>query len=183
VQYEVDVNGRVRQVQVHRHGGGFSIAVEGREWIVDASRVDGHLMSLLLQPGGAPRSSGVLETAAASQEVTVTLDRSTGQFTVVMRGVPVTAALNARWRWGRSSDAGAPSGGPQRLTAPMPGKVVKVLVASGQAVRARQGLVVVEAMKMENELRAAADGIVAEVLVREGQSVEAGSPLLVVRPA
>jgi pyruvate carboxylase subunit B len=62
----------------------------------------------------------------------------------------------------------------------MPGKVVRVLVAAGDAVRPRQGLGVVEAMKMENELRAAREGVVREVLVQEGQSVEAGAALIVV---
>ena len=68
----------------------------------------------------------------------------------------------------------------QRVNAPMPGKVVRVLVSRGDAVKARQGLVVVEAMKMENELRAARDGRVREVFVSEGQSVDAGTPLVVV---
>ena len=183
MQYEVDVNGRVRQVQVHRHGGQFAIAVDGREWSVDASRVDGHLMSLILSLRTADDRPDDVSRSAASHEVTVALDAAAGQFTVVKRGIPVVAALNARRRWGRSSDAGASGGGPQRVTAPMPGKVVRVLVTPGQAVHARQGLVVVEAMKMENELRAASDGVVADVLVKEGQSVEAGAALLVVRPA
>jgi biotin carboxyl carrier protein len=62
----------------------------------------------------------------------------------------------------------------------MPGKVVRVLVKPGDAVTARQGLVVVEAMKMENELRAARDGRVRDVAVKEGQSVDAGTVLLTV---
>ena len=59
-------------------------------------------------------------------------------------------------------------------------KVVRVLVSAGDEVKARQGLVVVEAMKMENELRAARGGRVREVAVTEGQSVEAGTVLMVV---
>jgi biotin carboxyl carrier protein len=62
--------------------------------------------------------------------------------------------------------------GPSDLMAPMPGLVVKVLVEPGQVVRAGDGLVVVEAMKMENELRAAADGRVTGVEVAPGQAVE-----------
>ena len=62
----------------------------------------------------------------------------------------------------------------------MPGKVVRVLVAPGDAVEAGQGLVVVEAMKMENELRAAKAGRVVSVSVTEGQSVDAGAVLAVV---
>ena len=60
----------------------------------------------------------------------------------------------------------------------MPGKVVRVLVKPGDEVKTRQVLVVVEAMKMENELRAAHDGKVASVFVSPGQSVEAGAPLI-----
>jgi biotin carboxyl carrier protein len=62
----------------------------------------------------------------------------------------------------------------------MPGKVVKMLVKPGDEVKARQGLVVVEAMKMENEIRSPKDGRVADVLVTEGASVEAGRLLVVV---
>ncbi len=62
----------------------------------------------------------------------------------------------------------------------MPGRVVRVLVAAGDAVTARQGLLVVEAMKMENELRAAHAGRVVSVAVTEGQSVDAGAVLAVV---
>jgi biotin carboxyl carrier protein len=61
----------------------------------------------------------------------------------------------------------------------MPGRVVKVLVAVGDAVAARQGLVVVEAMKMENELRAPRAGRVSEVRAREGAPVEANTVLIV----
>ena len=62
----------------------------------------------------------------------------------------------------------------------MPGKIVRVLVKAGDHVTAKQGLVVVEAMKMENELRAARAGRVRELSVAEGQSVDAGTVLLVV---
>ena len=66
------------------------------------------------------------------------------------------------------------------LRAPMPGKVVKVLVAPGQAVEAGQGLVIIEAMKMENELRAARSGRVTRVFVKEGQTVEGRAELAVI---
>lgn len=72
------------------------------------------------------------------------------------------------------------SHGPTRVKAPMPGKVVRVLVAPGQEVTAGQSLVVVEAMKMENEMRSPQAGRVLELPAREGQAVDAGALLAVV---
>ncbi len=68
--------------------------------------------------------------------------------------------------------------GLQTLSSPMPGKVVRVLVAAGEAVEAGQGLVVVEAMKMQNEMKAARAGRVLNVSAREGATVAAGEVLL-----
>ncbi len=68
--------------------------------------------------------------------------------------------------------------GPLDVLAPMPGKVVRVLVEPGQQVAADQGLVVIEAMKMQNELRAPRAGRITEVNVREGTGIESGAKLM-----
>ncbi len=94
--------------------------------------------------------------------------------------VPVTVVDGRRRRRERGGEAGADAQ-PRSIVAPMPGRIVKVLVQPGEAVEARQGLVVVEAMKMENELRAPRSGTVAEVRVSEGASVEANAVLVVLR--
>ena len=73
--------------------------------------------------------------------------------------------------------AGAGESGPTVVRSPMPGKVVKVLVKEGDAVKSGAGVMVVEAMKMENELRAPRDGRITRVLVKEGQAVESGEEL------
>jgi biotin carboxyl carrier protein len=70
-------------------------------------------------------------------------------------------------------------GGRQNLVAPMPGKVIRVLVAKGDEVESGQGLVVVEAMKMQNEMKASRPGRVLEVQVRDGDTVGAGQTLVV----
>jgi len=72
--------------------------------------------------------------------------------------------------------------GPQRVEAEMPGKVVKINVAVGAEVREGQGVVILEAMKMENEIPAPVDGVLREVAVAEGQTVESGQLLFVVEP-
>jgi biotin carboxyl carrier protein len=91
-------------------------------------------------------------------------------------------AVNTRRRSGRDGrDQDVSASGPQRIVAPMPGKIVRVAVTAGSAVRARQTVVVIEAMKMENELRAGRDGTVGELHAREGASVEAGELLVVIQ--
>ncbi len=80
----------------------------------------------------------------------------------------------------RAASAAFSVEGKQTINAPMPGKVVKILVKSGDVVTEGQGLVVVEAMKMENELKSPKAGTVTEVLTKEGTAVENGAPLIVV---
>ena len=101
------------------------------------------------------------------------------EWLVQLPGVAVTAILNGR-RSGHGTPSEVSSTGAYRVMAPMPGRVVRVLVKPGDEVAPRQGLVVVEAMKMENELSSPRAGIVREVAVAEGASVEAGRLLAVI---
>jgi biotin carboxyl carrier protein len=187
VQVKVEVNGQVRQVVVNRSDGRFVVSVGDRTWTVDAVQVDGHLLSLLieqadvrLKPDATTEKTNA--TTMISREVAVTSDQATGQVVVGIGALPVPVGLNTRRR--RRHDDGAGAGtGPQRIVAPMPGKVVRVLGRAGDSVAHRQPVVVIEAMKMENELRASRDGTVTDVLVQEGQSVEAGTLLAIIAPA
>ena len=81
-----------------------------------------------------------------------------------------------------AGSAAAVATGPQTVSAEMPGKVVKVSVPVGSAVSEGKGIVVLEAMKMENEIPSPIDGVVVEIAVREGDTVEAGSTLFIVEP-
>lgn len=167
--FEIAAGANVYAVTVARKGTLLEVTVGGRTHIVDARRVSEMAMSLLLPPDG--RS---IDGALAAQ-------RTAGDFDVHVAGLTIPVQVRQAGGFGRQKKAGAVAGtGPQRVTAPMPGKIVRLLVAAGDEVKARQGLVVVEAMKMENELRAARDGRVREVVVAEGQSVEAGMLLVVV---
>jgi biotin carboxyl carrier protein len=170
MRYEVEVGGRTRQIAIARAGDNFAITLDGRSYRVDAVRIDSQTLSLVVDT-----------VSRQSYEATVIPDPLTGQLTVTVAGVAVPVALNGQRRWGRRDEAGGAGAAPQRLAASMPGKVVRVLVKTGDMVHARQPLVVVEAMKMENEMRAGRDGMVAEVHAREGHSVEAGALLLVIQ--
>ena len=117
-----------------------------------------------------------------SYEIAI-IEGAGGGAMVYVNGQPVPVAIAGRGgRRGRSraADESGGKGGPQHVVAPMPGRIVKVLVKAGDTVAARQGLVVVEAMKMENELRSPKAGTVSDVRVTEGMLVEANAVLVIV---
>jgi biotin carboxyl carrier protein len=71
-------------------------------------------------------------------------------------------------------------GGPQKITAPMPGKVVRILTSEGNEVQEGQGILVIEAMKMQNELKSSRKGVVRKIMVKEGAAANAGDVLAIV---
>jgi biotin carboxyl carrier protein len=175
VQYDFEIDGRPCTVGVAPAGDGFAVTVDGRTWQVDAARIDAGLLSLLIADL-SPKGDTEAPVARVSYEVAVERQGSTGQLTVGLGSAAVVVMLNGRRR--RRDEGDRTDGGPQRLIAPMPGRVVRVFVKVGDVVRARQPLVVVEAMKMENELRASRDGRVAGIHVKEGASVDTGALLV-----
>ncbi|MBI4609385.1 MAG: biotin/lipoyl-binding protein [Candidatus Rokubacteria bacterium] len=123
------------------------------------------------------RCSLLIAGAAYAADVT----EKDGWFTVDVAGETYRIRVEEETRrLLRRRGSGVRQAGGQVLVAPMPGRVVHVAVREGQAVKAGDGLVVVEAMKMENEFKATLDGTVKEVRVRVGQTVDAGDVLVVV---
>jgi len=76
--------------------------------------------------------------------------------------------------------SGGGEAGPQKITAPMPGKIVRVMVSEKDEVKAGQGVIVMEAMKMQNEMKSPKDGHVQRILTSEGSTVNAGDSLVVI---
>lgn len=173
MQYTLVIGARNRTVLLQRQGTGWHVTVDSQQFDVHAADVDGRTLSLLV---GVAAGQG----AGRSVSAVVVPGRTPGELQVAVQGrtVPVQVVTGERSR--RLGGGPGDVTGPQRITAPMPGKVVRVLVAAGDEVQPKQGLVVVEAMKMENELRAARAGRVVSVSVVEGQSVDAGAVLAVV---
>ena len=173
MNFEIEVNGRPHAVKVERTGARYRIESDGRVDVVDVARVDRTTISMIVDGDRATQPRGVAARRARARRGRGLPARGRRPHPRRRRAGPAAVAARA------ASALGA-AGGPQRVTAPMPGKIVKVLVKPGDHVTARQGLVVIEAMKMENELRAARDGQVKDVHVAEGDLVEAGRLLTVI---
>ena len=173
---DVMVNGRPLKVAIEPAGepGKLTVTIKGKTRVVDASWVDADTLSLVdagvvreirfharEEAGAVGVETGgrLYETIASNRE------GATG----------ATRAMGATGVVGTSAPAGAAS-----VKAPMPGRIVRVLVGVGDRVAARQPVVVVEAMKMENELRSPRDGVVTQVLATPGAAVESGAVLIVV---
>ena len=104
------------------------------------------------------------------------------EYTAIAPAAPAAAAPEAAPSAAPAAPAAAPvvTGTGETVGAPMPGTILKVNVQNGQAVKAGTVLVVLEAMKMENEILAPKDGTVTQVLVSKGSSVDTGAPLVVI---
>lgn len=161
----VTLDDRTQTVEVAEADGRFRVTIGEEVWEVDARIAAPGIHSLLI--GGASYLADVREEE--------------GWFVVDVDGESYRVRVEEETRHiVRTRSTAAARQGGYVLTAPMPGKIVRVEVAVGQPVEPGDGLVVIEAMKMENELRATTAGTVQEVRVQAGQTVNAGDVLIVV---
>jgi acetyl/propionyl-CoA carboxylase alpha subunit len=168
--FDIEINGRPRVVSIERAAAGrYRVTVDGRAHVVDAARVGQFGLSLLMDGD-----------RGTSRDVQVAPAGPPGEILVRLDGRTIPALVDGRRSRRSSADAAAHARGEQAVVAPMPGRVVRLLVARGDDVAARQGVIVVEAMKMENELRSPKAGRVKDVAVAAGASVEAGRVLVVI---
>ena len=150
------------------------VDLTGHTPIVDGTPVEAQ-MSLL--PGTAVRT---LVVDGRSHTLSARPGDKRGRWHIALGRERFTAdAVDERTRAIREMTGAGEDVADKTIVAPMPGLVLKVEVEVGQAVKAGQGVVIVEAMKMENELKAPADGVVAKILVQERQTVEKGATLLI----
>ncbi len=158
-EYTIDVMGS--------EGSLFRLSVDGVTWEVDCVRISDRCYSLLLDgtsyevdiiKGVSPFAVGI---KGEVHEVEVLTERERRLKTVARKGA-------------------ADVEGRQVIAAPMPSKVVRLLVGVGDQVGSGDGVIVVEAMKMENELRASGAGTIREIRVNEGEAVGGGHPLVII---
>jgi biotin carboxyl carrier protein len=164
MKYEAEIDGRTVPIEIMGEAGRFRVVIDGEELEVDARRVGEGLWSIVMDSAS--------HVVGVSDQDGVSLVEVDGE-TYAIR-VEEESRYIIRTRGGRAGAGG------HVLKAPMPGKVVLVEVEVGQVVRPGDGLIVLEAMKMENEFRAAAAGTVKEVRVEAGQAVNPGDVLVVI---
>ena len=164
MHYVAIVDGVERDIEITETAPDkYLVVMDGRRFEVDAGAISSSTLSILLN-----------DHAYLAEIVEP-------QYTVVRGNAVAVEVLDLRrMRLRRVQESTATHDGPVTITSPMPGKVVAVLVQEGEEVEEGQGLVVVEAMKMENELKAPRAGVVRQLSAQQGVPVEAGKTLCVV---
>jgi len=161
--YEIAIDGKSYRLDLSQADGRWSCRVDGREVEVDAVLARPNVLSLRI---GNKAYEVKCERVGGDVHVWVGSQR----FAVEVRD---PRSLRGRTR-------AVDDKGPKKLTAPMPGKVVRILLSEGTAVESGAGVLVVEAMKMQNEVKSPKNGTIQKILVSEGAAVNAGDVLAIV---
>jgi biotin carboxyl carrier protein len=162
MKLEIQIGKRSRIVELERDGQGWRARLDGQPVDADVIEIAPHVISVLLH--GESHEVRV----AAQPDGTLKLQTGLQEF---------SAEIIDPRAWSGRRHGALEAEGRQQITAPMPGKVVRLLVSAGDKVEAGQGLLVVEAMKMQNEIRSPKSGTVERLLAKEGQPVNAGDIL------
>jgi len=164
MKLELSIGDRARNLEIERHGMQFHFRIDGRVVAADVKQVQPEVYSVLI----------------AGEAFEARIECGAGGLRVHIDGreFPIAIADPRQWRRDRNQIAAAE--GHQQIVSSMPGKVVRVMVRAGDAVEAGQGLLVVEAMKMQNEIKSPKAGKIERIAAQEGQTVNAGEVLAVI---
>ena len=157
------LDGAEQTVELERHGDVYRLRIGDQAYEVDAASFGPSGRSLLI---------------AGVQHEVVVKSLGRGRYQVASaRGLEEVEMVDPLTHLAERARADGPGGGARLTTAYMPGRVVTLLAGVGDAVAAGQGVLVLEAMKMENEIRSEQAGVIAKFFVEPGQAVESGDPL------
>jgi biotin carboxyl carrier protein len=164
VKLQIQIAGKERQVELTQTGERPVWTIDGRYLEADAVAVSFGIYSILID----------------GKSFEVRVERLGAELRATIAGRDLTVGIQDKREWRRNRGGSVEAEGRQQVLASMPGKIVRVLVSAGDSVRAGQGLLVVEAMKMQNEIRAPKSGTIDRVRVVEGQTVNAGEVVVIV---
>ncbi len=162
--YDVTIDGKSYRLELERAGGRWQCRLDGREVQIDAVLTRRDVLSVLIE----------------GRAYEIKRERTATDMHLWVGSASYAAELRDPRSLRRRKDGAGDEQGPKKLVAPMSGKVVRILVHEEAEVEAGQGIVVVEAMKMQNEIKSPKKGVVQKIVAAEGANVNAGDVLAVV---
>jgi biotin carboxyl carrier protein len=164
MKVEIALGGKTHRVELAKIGERLRCTIDGVPLEADAVQIAPGIYSILID----------------GESLEVRVEPDGGRLRLAIGDREWRAEVSDPREWRRNRGGALEAEGRQQVSAPMPGKIVRVLVQIGDAVDAKQGLFVVEAMKMQNEIRSPKSGKVGRLLVTEGQTVTAGEALAII---
>jgi biotin carboxyl carrier protein len=178
--YEVSVGGRIHKIEIDStNSSGPALAQPATspgsevQWSI---RLDGREIAVSCVPLGA----GALSLIVNGESFDVQCERAGETLRIFVRGKAYECSVRDPRSLRTRKRAGQTDAGEQEVTASMPGKVVRIIASVGDQITAGQGILVIEAMKMQNEVRSPKDGQLKKLLVRESANVVAGEVLAII---
>ena len=165
MEFEAILKEKEHAITVREDKEKFVVTLDGKEYIVDFCEPEESFYSLLID----------------GKSYEISINRNNGDYTVYLFDSTFNMQLYDPMKKMLMSTTEDTSSGPKTIVSPMPGRVVNVLVNEGDEVMKGQGIVIVEAMKMENELKAPRDGIISKIIVSTDNTVESNQPLVVIK--
>jgi biotin carboxyl carrier protein len=162
--YEVIIDGKTHRLELERAEGAWECKLDGREIKLDAVLARRDVLSILID----------------GKAYEVKRERTATDMHLWVGPVRYAAELRDPRSLRARKAAGADDHGAKKLVAAMPGKIVRILTPEKSEVEAGQGILVVEAMKMQNEMKSPKKGVVQKILAAEGAAVNAGDVLAIV---
>ena len=164
MKLQIEIGGKKRAVELTQTG-------ERAVWAIDGQRLEADAVTIL---------PGIYSILINGKSFEVRVEPAGAELRAFVAGREFKVAVQDEREWRRKRGSAVEVEGRQQVLAPMPGKIVRVLVSAGDSVQAGQGLLVVEAMKMQNEIRAPKSGTIDRLSVVEGQNVNAGEVVAIV---
>lgn len=162
--YDVIINGKNYRLELNQNDAGWQCKLDGRLVELDAALVRPNVISLLID----------------GNSYEIQREQNGAGTLLCIGGVRYEAELRDPRSLRNRRQAAGEHDGPRKLTAAMPGKVVRVLAPENAEVEAGAGILVIEAMKMQNEVKSPKKGVVQKIAVQEGMAVKAGDVLAIV---
>lgn len=171
--YEITVGEKIHKIEIDSVA---STAPSSNGELAYRVRLDGGEIAVSC----VPISEGLLSLIVNGESFDVACERSGERLQVSVRGAIYECIVTDPRSLRSQKRAGLADSGEQKLTASMPGKVIRIIASVGDQITAGQGILIIEAMKMQNEVRSPKDGQLKKLLVRQGANVVAGEVLAII---
>lgn len=166
MKLDIEINGQKKEAEFSYIDGKTQLTIDGKVFDAQVSQPEPGLFTIII-------NNKIYSTRAFRSG-------NSGNSEIIVNGKAISVSAQDKKSYQGKNGSGGGAGGKSVISAPMPGKIVRILLKEGDDVEAKQGVIIVEAMKMQNEVLSPKTGKVASIKVTEGQVINAGDVMVVI---